>query len=266
MKQMHKKETIHFNDTELNEFIKIINELCGMDMQDKKAVLSLKLPSFLHSTNIKNFAEFLAKIKVNKNLRQETLDFVTIGETYFHRELVQLKDIAFYIKSLDKRTSILSVPCSSGEEVYSMAMLGAQHCIKDMYIVGVDINSKVIEKAKLGKYQGRTLQNLSEHEKRKFFKEEDGVYTINKNELCPCKFNLCNVFDNSFMTLGKFDIIMSRNMIIYFDYDSKLKLLERFANLLNDGGRLYVGSADLIPENIYFKKVFSTRGTYYEKI
>ena len=68
------------------------------------------------------------------------------------------------------------------------------------------------------------------------------------------------------MQLGKFDIIISRNMIIYFDYDSKLKLLERFYSLLSDEGRLYVGSADLIPENVYFKKVFSVRGTYYEKI
>ncbi|EAH9135597.1 methyltransferase domain-containing protein [Campylobacter upsaliensis] len=264
--QANKEEKIHFSDLELNEFIKIINELSGMDIQDKKTTLSLKLPSFLQTMKIKNFAEFLAKIKVNRILRQETLDFVTIGETYFHRELTQLKDIAFYIKSLDKRTSVLSVPCSSGEEVYSIAMLGAQHCIKDMYVVGVDINSKVIEKAKLGKYQGRTLQNLSEHEKRKFFKEDNGIYTINKSELCPCKFTLCNVFDNAFVQLGKFDIIISRNMIIYFDYDSKLKLLERFYSLLSDGGRLYVGSADLIPENVYFKKVFSARGTYYEKI
>ncbi|HBD9139673.1 TPA: chemotaxis protein CheR, partial [Campylobacter jejuni] len=234
---------------------------------DKKNILALKLNKFLEGTNTKNFSEFLGKLKSNRQLKQETLDFVTIGETYFLRELAQLKEIIYYAKSLEKRVNILSAPCSSGEEVYSLALLAAQNFIKDMYILGIDINSSVIEKAKLGKYQGRTLQRLSESEKRRFFLEsEDKFYTINKNELCTCKFELCNVFEEKFSRLGKFDIIASRNMIIYFDHESKLKLMERFHRILNDKGRLYVGNADLIPETIYFKKIFSPRGVYYEKV
>ncbi|ELB3232731.1 chemotaxis protein CheR, partial [Campylobacter coli] len=77
---------------------------------------------------------------------------------------------------------------------------------------------------------------------------------------------LCNVFEDKFLRLGKFDIIVSRNMMIYFDYDSRIKLMERFYQILADNGRLYVGNADLIPETTFFKKVFSPRGVYYEKI
>lgn len=55
-------------------------------------------------------------------------------------------------------------------------------------------------------------------------------------------------------------------MMIYFDYDSRIKLMERFYQILADNGRLYVGNADLIPETTFFKKVFSPRGVYYEKI
>ncbi|EAI3366438.1 chemotaxis protein CheR, partial [Campylobacter jejuni] len=184
------------SELELNEFIKIINEMSGIDLTDKKNILALKLNKFLEGTNTKNFSEFLGKLKSNRQLKQETLDFVTIGETYFLRELAQLKEIIYYAKSLEKRVNILSAPCSSGEEVYSLALLAAQNFIKDMYILGIDINSSVIEKAKLGKYQGRTLQRLSESEKRRFFLEsEDKFYTINKNELCTCKFELCNVFE-----------------------------------------------------------------------
>lgn len=256
---------IRFNEPELNEFIRIINEMSGIDLNDKRTILSIKLTKFIESLNVNSFDEFLTKLRINKNLRQETLDFVTISETYFFRELAQLREIIFYVKNLERRVSILSAPCSSGEEVYSLAMLGVQNFIKDMYILGIDINSAVINKAKQGKYQGRTLQNLSEMEKRKFFIEQDGLYAVNKNELCACKFELCNVFDDRFLKLGKFDIIASRNMIIYFDYDSKIKLLERFHKILADNGRLYAGSADLIPENIFFKKVFSPRGVYYEK-
>lgn len=257
---------ITFNENELNEFIRLINGYCGMDLNDKRNILSLKLAKFVEEMKFATFAEFLNKLKVNKALRQEALNFVTISETYFLREVNQLKEIIYYIKSLERRASILSAPCASGEEVYSLAILGAQNFIKDMYVLGIDINSSVIQKAKFGKYQGRTLQYLSESEKRRFFDEKEGSFTINKSELCTCKFELCNVFDDKFKKFGKFDVILSRNMIIYFDYDSKLKLLERFYDLLSDTGRLYVGSADLVPENVFFKKVFTPRGTYWEKI
>lgn len=261
------KEKINLSETELNEFIKIVNEISGLDLSDKRSILSLKLRKFLEDLNVGNFADFLGRLRINRQLRQDTLDFVTIGETYFLRELPQLREIIYFTKSLERRVSILSAPCSSGEEVYSLAMLAAQNFTKDMYIVGIDINSSVIEKAKQGKYQGRTLQRLAESEKRRFFtEEEDKFFRVNKNEFCPCRFELCNVFEDRFLKLGKFDVIASRNMIIYFDYDSKLKLLERFHSILADHGRLYVGSADLIPENVFFKKVFSPRGVYYEKI
>lgn len=77
---MHGKITP--SELELNEFIKIINEMSGIDLTDKN-ILALKLNKFLEGTNTKNFSEFLGKLKSNRQLKQETLDFVTIGETYF---------------------------------------------------------------------------------------------------------------------------------------------------------------------------------------
>ncbi|MBK1971187.1 methyltransferase domain-containing protein [Campylobacter sp. TTU-622] len=259
-------ETKSLNEFEFNEFVKIINEISGIDLTDKKNTLSLKLSKFLLEHGFDNFQNFLLKLKVNQKLKQETLDFVTIGETYFLRELEQLKEAIYYIKSLEKSVRVLSAPCSTGEEVYSLAILASQNYVKDIDILGIDINSNVIEKAKLGKYQGRTLQRLSEIEKNKFFTREDEIYTINKSELCPCKFELCNVFEDKFLRLGKFDIIVSRNMMIYFNYDSKLKLMEHFYKILNNKGRLYIGNADLAPDIELFKKVFSSKGVYYEKI
>ncbi|MCW1360591.1 CheR family methyltransferase [Campylobacter sp. US33a] len=256
----------HINEQELYEFIKIINEISGIDLSDKKDILPLKLSTFFKRFNITDFKEFVAKLKFNTELRQNTLDFITINETYFHRELTQLKEIIFYAKSLDRTVNILSAPCSSGEEVYSLAILGAQNFVKNLQITGIDINNEMINKAKIGKYTGRTLQRLSEIEKKKFFTQNDEFYTINKKEICNCRFELYNVFDPKFPQFSKFDIIVSRNMMIYFDYDSKIKLLENFYKLLSTTGRLYIGNADLVPENIYFKKVFSSKGVYYEKL
>ena len=136
------------NDLELNHFIKIINELCGMDLNDKKNTLLLKLPNFLEELNFKKMADLLIKMRTNKDIRQKTLNFVTITETYFLRELSQLQEIIYYIKSLEKRVSVLSAPCASGEEVYSLAILATKHFVKDIEILGIDINSNAIEKAK----------------------------------------------------------------------------------------------------------------------
>lgn len=92
------------SELELNEFIKIINEMSGIDLTDKKNILALKLNKFLEGTNTKNFSEFLGKLKSNRQLKQETLDFVTIGETYFLRELAQLKEIILLCQKLRKES------------------------------------------------------------------------------------------------------------------------------------------------------------------
>ncbi len=251
---------------ELDYFIKIIDELSGMDLSDKKNTLALKLPKFLKELKLNSLSELLVKIRINKELRQKTLNFVSISETYFLRELSQLQEIIYYIKSLDRRVSVLSAPCASGEEVYSLAILAHKNFIKELEIVGVDINSEIIEEAKEGRYNGRTLQKFNQTEKNNFFIEDQGCYKINKKKLCSCKFEICNVLDNNFLQSKKFDVILSRNMLIYFDYDSKIKLMKNFHKVLNDNGRLYIGSADLLPENEFFKKVFLSKGNYYEKI
>lgn len=259
-----KNEIISISEAELFNFIKIINEMSGIDLSEKKSSLNIKLNSFLKELKITSFKEFLLRLHYDKSLKQKTLDFISVNETYFYRELTQLKEVVYYLKSLDKPTSVLSAPCSSGEEVYSLAILAALNSVKDVHITGIDLSDKMITKAKLGQYKGRSLDRLGESEKKRFFTAENGIYSIKKSELCRCRFELCNVFEDTFLKLGKFDVILSRNMMIYFDYESRLDLMHRFYKISNANARLYVGNSDLIPESEYFTKVFAPRGgTYY---
>ena len=257
------------DDLQIDQFIKVVNQLCGVDLVDKKNTLSIRLPKFLEELGL-TISSLLVKIKIDKTIQQKVLNFITINETYFLRETQQLEEIIRYVKSLERKANILSAPCSTGEEVYSLEILAVQNFIKDIYILGVDINSDAIKKAEQGKYRGRSLNNLSTAQKNKFFKkkaDDDPIYTIDKTKLYNHQFRVCNMIsENDFLESLKFDVILSRNMIIYFDYDSKLKVLENFHKILADDGRLYVGTADLIPENDFFKKVFSPKGTYYEKL
>ena len=216
------------NNAEFLEFVSIINDICGVDLSEKKNFLEPKFDGFIKQLNINNFKSFLSKLIIDKKVQQETLNLITVNETYFYRELAQLKQVAFYLKSLDRPSSILSAPCASGEEVYSFAILLALNGVSNARITGIDINANAIEKAKLAKYSGRSLNKLGQAEKLRYFTHQDDIYEVKKSELCSIRFELCNVFEDKFLKLGKFDLIFSRNMIIYFDYMSRLELLERF--------------------------------------
>lgn len=256
------------NSSEFLQFIKIINDLCGVDLSEKRNFLESKWDSFIKGElHLVDFREFLMRLNFDKAVRQATLDFITVNETYFYRELTQLKQAAFYLKSLEKPASVLCAPCASGEEVYSFAILLALNGVQSVHITGIDINQKAIEKAKTAKYLGRSLKNLPESEKKHFFTQQNDIYEVKKSELCHCRFELCNVFDEKFLKLGKFDIIFSRNMMIYFDYESRLQLLERFYQISNPECRLYIGNSDLVPaENIHFSRVSAPNGgTYYQR-
>lgn len=260
-------EKIIPNGAEFLQFIKLINKMCGVDLTEKKNIFEAKFDHFLKELGFTNFKDFLAKLIRDNELKQKTLDFITVNETYFYRELSQLKQAAFYLKSFNRPASVLSAPCSSGEEVYSFAILLALNSVPDVHITGIDINKKAIEKAKMAKYQGRSLNKLGESEKKRFFSCENDIYAVKKTELCRCRFELCNVFDEKFLKLGQFDLIFSRNMMIYFDYESRLRLLENFHKISNSDCRLYIGNSDLVPaENVYFSKVFAPNGaTYYQR-
>lgn len=251
------------SENELLELIKLINEFSGIDLMENKNTLAIKLKAFFNENSFRDFREFLLRLRYDKALKQSVLDVITVNETYFYRELAQLKDAVFYIKSLNKPTSVLCAPCSSGEEVYSFAILSHINLVKNLHITGVDINQQVIEEAKLGNYQGRSLHRLGESEKKHYFNKNGDVYSVKKENLCHCRFELCNVFDDKFLKLGKFDLILSRNMMIYFDHESRLRLMKIFHKISNANARLYVGNSDLVPENEYFTKVFAPKGLSY---
>lgn len=260
-------EKIIPTSAEFLQFIKQINDLCGVDLTEKRKFLESKFDNFLRELGFRDFKSFLIKLKIDESVKQRTLDFITVNETYFYRELAQLRQVAFYLKDLERPSSILSAPCASGEEVYSFAILLALNGVENARITGIDINQNAINKAKAAKYSGRSLKNLPESEKNRFFTQNGDIFEVKKTELCSTRFELCNVFDERFFRLGKFDVIFSRNMMIYFDYESRLRLLENFHKIANPQCRLYIGNSDLVPvENPHFTKVFAPSGaTYYIK-
>lgn len=268
LKQKPKEEVvekIHFTPTGMDELLSFVREYCGIELEPKKEVLYTRLEHFSLRYNISNFYELKEKIIKNSNIMQDFLNLITVNETYFYRELPQLQEAVEFLKS-KKNARVLSAPCSSGEEVYSLFILLQNLHVSGAEFVGIDINSLAIKSANEGIYSQRSLHKLDENIKQEYFTCKDEKYYIKHQKIQNVQFKVQNIFDDEILKLGQFDVIFSRNMMIYFDDEFKHKAIKKFHQMLKPYGRLYTGHADLIPKNNLFEKKSIQRLYFYEKI
>ena len=255
-----------FNTFGLQDLLHYIKREIGIDLFSKNSVIETKLRLFCERKEIYSFRKLFEALQHDRALRQDLIDLVTVNETYFYREESQL-DLAVNFALSIPNVKILRAPCASGEEVYSLSMMLQERRRepREFSITGIDINSEAIEKAQKGLFSERSLHKLDQRLKEKFFTQEDRFYRAKREYFSSISFTKVNIFEHDFLSLGKFDIIFSRNMLIYFDDDFRLKTIERFATLLKPEGKLFLGHADIIPENPYFIKHTDHRLSYYVK-
>lgn len=255
-----------FNTFGLQDLLHYIKREIGVDLLSKNSVIETKLRLFCERKEIYSFRKLFEALQHDKGLRQDLIDLVTVNETYFYREESQL-DMAVNFALAIPNVRILCAPCASGEEVYSLSMMLQERRRepREFSVTGIDINSEAIEKAQKGIFSERSLHKLDQRLKEKFFVQEERFYRAKREYFSSIAFTKVNIFENEFLSLGKFDIIFSRNMLIYFDDDFRLKTIERFATLLKPEGKLFLGHADIIPDNHYFTKHTDHRLSYYVK-
>jgi len=251
-----------------------IHRKTGIYIQDSKLdiFLSKKLERIMEKYRYIRFHDFFSEMIKGENpiLFQELIDNVTVNETYFFREKEHFFILTDYIlPSLDKneRIKILSAPCSTGEEVYSINISLIE---KDLptkkirfHITGVDINSRAIKKAKSGVFEKNSMRTMSPDLLKKYFQREGKLYRINKRLTENVSFYNLNIFDRYKMkTLGKFDVVFSRNMLIYFSDKKRNEAVLTFYRMLKKGGYLILGHAERIDENIKKFRRLNINGCY----
>jgi len=200
------------------------------------------------------------------------IELVTTNETYFERESHHFdRLVEEIIPELDKLNPtkpirILSAPCSSGEESYSIALrlctASLKH-VRPIEIVGIDISEEMIDKARIGIYSGRSVHAVSKTVLENFFIPVENGYKVEPCKEINIRFVSGNVFNESlWREIGDFDVIFSRNMMIYFDAERNKELLMRFRKHLR--GYLILGHADdHIGARELFSPLRSGRGVIY---
>ena len=205
----------------------------------------------------------------NESVINNVIDILTIQESYFFRDRALFTYLENHLlpeiikksrASGRKRIDVGSFGCSKGEEIYSIAML-LKELISDLkewniFLFGVDINRFALDLAKQGKYNRLSLRALEPRFRAKYFQEDDGHYYLDETIRKMVSFNYGNIVNGESMPLG-FDLILCRNVFIYFDETCITKSLQCFAKLLKDDGTLFLGPSEYSHFARWFRKDFA---------
>jgi len=237
----------HFENP--SEVLKLFTNHTGMHFQQKESVTASKLISFCHDHAIYSFEDLHHQLIKNPSLFEALINTLTVNETYFFREMGQIDFICDLISRDSKSVRILCAPGSTGEEPYTIAISLLEKGIakERIDIVSIDINSDAVAKAKIGKYSQRSLHKCNETIKKRYFDSIDQHYQIKTDIRDMVHFHQINLFEEAFMKLGSFDIIFSRNMLIYFDRQTSQDAINRLSRLAkNKDTFLFFGHADIV--------------------
>lgn len=206
------------------------------------------------------------------------IEFLTVNETYFFREQDHLKllvdKIVPEILSEPGKSTvrIVSAGCSTGEEPYSLAIMLRERFGEEssrlFYIVGTDIDSAVITKAKQGVYGKGSFRGMDESVRHRYF-EPCGSGTYQLGDIRhQVNFDVANLKDAMYPSgMQQPDIILYRNVSIYFPAQVQREIFGRLSMLLNDGGYLFVGATETIYHNIGFLTLINQDSVFfYRKI
>ena len=158
------------------------------------------------------------------------------------------------LRTGDKKLRILSAGCSTGEEVYTLAMLVMESgCFSwnwDVEITGIDVDYNVIATAKAGIYAGRAFHSTPAHHLKRYFRKCSDGYEISESVRSMTSFMQGNLLDLvSLLPERGIDIIFCRNVLIYFGDDTIRSIVENFARYLREGGLLFLATPSRFPES-----------------
>ncbi|MDF1881042.1 protein-glutamate O-methyltransferase CheR [Sulfurimonas sp. MAG313] len=239
----------------------------GINFSETEHIVDKKIQNFYTQKGFKDYNDFFSSLKKDTELYQELINLLTTSETYFYREFAQIDFCISLIKNLSHTVKILCAPCASGEEAYSIliAMLEADINLSKIEIYAIDINSSEIQKAQKGIYIQRRLHKLSKSIQDKYFLPlAQDNFQIKPSLQKHIHFKQMNIFKPFEPNLKNFDVIFSRNMLIYFDDISQKHVEKIFYDKLIRGGVLFLGHADKIHEVTSFT-IKKHNGIHYYK-
>ncbi|WOH82080.1 protein-glutamate O-methyltransferase CheR [Bradyrhizobium sp. BEA-2-5] len=255
---------------------KLLKDHSGLDLSaDKQYLIESRLLPLARKTGLSGIAELVAKIKAGSSAHTvQVVEAMTTNETFFFRDKVPFDHFRDHImpeiiKARANRRSV-RIWCaagSTGQEPYSLAM-----CLKEMgaaltgwriEIIATDLSQEVLEKSKAGIYsQFEVQRGLPIQMLVKYFKQTGETWQINPELRAMIQHRQLNLL-HDFAQLGTFDVIFCRNVLIYFDQDTKINIFNRLARQIEPDGFLVLGAAEtVVGLTDTFRPIPERRGLY----
>ena len=255
---------------------KLLKERSGLDLStDKQYLVESRLIPLARKSGLSGIGELVSKMKSGApSLITEVVEAMTTNETFFFRDKIpfeHLRDtvLPLMLKARANARSlrIWSAACSTGQEPYSIAM-----CLKEkapllsgwrIEIVATDLSQEVLEKSRAGIYsqfevqRGLPIQMLVKH-----FTQSGEIWQVNADIRAMVQHRQLNLLQD-FSQLGRFDVIFCRNVLIYFDQETKINVFERLNKAMEPDGMLMLGAAEsVVGITDAFRPYLDRRGLY----
>ncbi|MBC8061488.1 MAG: protein-glutamate O-methyltransferase CheR [Clostridiaceae bacterium] len=254
---------------DINDFEKWVFKDFKIDLSAYKSnQLHRRILSLMSRVGVKSIDEYVELLKKDKDQRQKFLDFITINVTEFFRNPEIFDDLSKSIEKellpYNKNLKIWSAACSIGAEPYSIAMILEKLAGSGNHkIIATDIDNTILERAKKGEYALSEVKNVKQDFVSKHFSINNEKYILSSKIKSMVTFKKHDLILDNYEK--DFDLIVCRNVVIYFNQDIKNVIYRKFSESLKKGGLLFVGATESIYN--YKEYGFEKASTFiYKKI
>ena len=264
------------NSQDFDFVAQLVRQRAGIVLTpDKTYLLESRLAPLARKEGLTSIEDLIQVVRSRRDERLigQMVDVMTTNETFFFRDKTpfdHLRDAVFPTLAPQRRGQRIRIWCaasSTGQEPYSIAMMAEQNTMltqgAPLEIIGTDISDRCLERAKQGLYtqfevqRGLPIQLLMAH-----FTQQDDHWRLSERIRNQVTFRKHNLLEPA-TALGKFDVVMCRNVLIYFDAPTKSAVLERIAAQMNPGGYLMLGAAEtVVGLSTAFEAAPDRRGLY----
>ena len=237
-------------DKEFEWFVKRVKEHSSIDLSlYKEPQMKRRLKTLYSKKGFSSFVSFFEAMTKDRNLYREFLDRMTINVSEFWRNQSRWQVLEQkFLPELTARAVRLkcwSAACSTGEEPYTLAMILAEAgVLESSQLIATDIDEGALEKAARAVYADRSLREVPERYAAKYFKKQGETFAVVDSLKKHVKFAKHDLLNDPFES--GFDLIVCRNVLIYFTEEAKRTLYHKFSRALKPGGLLFVGSTEQI--------------------
>ena len=247
-------------------FKKEVYKLTGIDLNFyKEKQMRRRIETLAKKNKTDSYEAYVQLLKSDKILFEQFVNFLTINVSEFYRNPDQWKlmdetVIPKLLREHKRPLRIWSAACSTGDEPYSIAMAFSKHIqLSNIQILATDIDKQVLEQAQAGLYNEKSIAGVPADLKRKYFTQVGNSYKIS-DELKKCvTFKQHNLLKDPYP--HDYDMILCRNVVIYFTDEAKDEIYKKFYQTLGNHGVLFIGSTEQI---INYKEVgFSRLSSFY---